>query len=77
MNPIDISIEQTLNQYFSQLDGERASGLYDLVMGCTERSLLEFLMKKYADNQSQVAEALGINRNTLRSKLIKHELKTA
>jgi Fis family transcriptional regulator, factor for inversion stimulation protein len=69
------SIEASLDTYFSHLDGEAASGVYDLVMGCAEHSVLRYVMNKAQQNQSVAAEILGLNRNTLRSKLIKHNLK--
>jgi len=39
-----------------------------------ERPLLEQVMARTQGNQSQAAQWLGINRNTLRRKLLEHGL---
>ncbi|HOJ50393.1 MAG TPA: sigma-54 dependent transcriptional regulator [Spirochaetota bacterium] len=39
-----------------------------------EKEVLKFLLKKMDNNQSKIAEYLEINRNTLRTKLKKHDL---
>ena len=40
-----------------------------MVIGHVERALLESVMERANGNQTQAAEMLGINRNTLRAKL--------
>ena len=39
-----------------------------------ERPLLEVVMARADNNQSRAAEWLGLNRNTLRKKLLDHKL---
>jgi Fis family transcriptional regulator len=39
-----------------------------------ERPLLEVVLAQAEGNQSRAAEWLGINRNTLRRKLLEHKL---
>jgi Fis family transcriptional regulator len=39
-----------------------------------EKPLLEVVMQRAGQNQSRAAEWLGLNRNTLRKKLIEHQL---
>jgi len=39
-----------------------------------ERPLLEVVMQQADNNQSRAAEWLGLNRNTLRKKLVEHKL---
>jgi len=39
-----------------------------------EKPLLEMVMKQADHNQSRAAEWLGLNRNTLRKKLLEHKL---
>ncbi len=67
-------IRRTLNRYFRDLDGEQPSGLYDMVIRCVEKPMLEVVMKNADGNQTVAAEMLGINRNTLRKKLTEHDL---
>ncbi|MFM2054663.1 MAG: hypothetical protein RL456_2700 [Pseudomonadota bacterium] len=72
--PIDHSIRETLETYFRDLDGTEPHALYDMVLKAVERPLLDLVMNKADGNQSRAAEWLGINRNTLRRKLVEHRL---
>ena len=68
--PDDISecVRRALERYFKDLDGEKPTGVYDMVLRNVERPMLEIVMKNAAGNQTVAAEMLGINRNTLRRK---------
>jgi Fis family transcriptional regulator len=68
------SVRRALERYFHDLDGEKASGLYDMVLMQVERPLLEVVMREANGNQTLAAELLGINRNTLRRKLAENDL---
>ena len=74
----NISIEQcvreSLQSYFRDLDGEAPDGVYDMVVRLVEKPLLEVVMSHADNNQSRAAEWLGMNRNTLRKKLLEHKL---
>ena len=59
---------------FSRLGGAECDGLYRMVIGEVEGSLLEAVMKETAGNQGRAARILGINRGTLRKKLRVHGL---
>ena len=74
--PDDISecVRRALERYFKDLDGEKPTGVYDMVLRNVERPMLEIVMKVAAGNQTVAAEMLGINRNTLRRKLTDHNL---
>ncbi|MGE5467203.1 MAG: Fis family transcriptional regulator [Ignavibacteria bacterium] len=67
-------VRRALNRYFRDLDGENPSGIYDMVLCCVEKPMLEVVMKNANGNQTVAAEMLGINRNTLRKKLNDHNL---
>jgi len=67
--PFSVCVRTALQRYFQDLNGHRPVGLYQLVLGEMERPLLEAVMTYTRGNQSQAAEVLGINRNTLRKKL--------
>ncbi len=73
-NEIGRSIERSLDEYFRKLDGESASGVYEMVIGHAERALLKSVMERANGNQTQAADMLGVNRNTLRNKLAKYDL---
>ncbi|MDO4640994.1 MAG: Fis family transcriptional regulator [Neisseria sp.] len=66
------TIEQNLNQYFRMLDGEPAQGVYDMVVKQVEKPMLRCVMMQCGGNQSKAAAVLGLNRNTLRKKLVEH-----
>ena len=68
------SVERSLDEYFRKLDGEPAHGVYDMVMGHVEHTLLAAMLARAHGNQTQAADMLGMNRNTLRAKLSKHRL---
>ena len=72
--PIDASIRDNLEVYFQDLEGTEPHTLYDMVLKAVERPLLDVVMQKADGNQSRAAEWLGINRNTLRRKLLEHKL---
>ncbi len=73
-NDICRSVDRSLDEYFKRLDGEMPTGVYDMVIGHVERALLASIMARADGNQSQAAEMLGMNRNTLRAKLVKYKL---
>lgn len=73
-NEIGHCIERSLDEYFRKLDGEDASGIYDMVIGHVERTMLASVMARAGGNQTQAAEMLGLNRNTLRAKLTKYKI---
>ena len=68
-------VRKAIDGYFRDLDGERARGVYDMVMNCVEKPLLESVLHRVQGNQTHAAEMLGINRNTLRKKMKAHGIK--
>jgi Fis family transcriptional regulator len=63
------AILTSLDDYFVHLDGQSPHAIYDMVLGCVEQPMLEYILNKVGGNQSKAAEMLGINRNTLRKKM--------
>ena len=63
------SVEQAMKNYFSQLDNETPSDLYQLVLAEVEAPLMEAVMVYTKGNQTKAAQVLGLNRGTLRKKL--------
>ena len=64
----------SLETYFRDLRGTEPDGMYDMMVRVVEKPLLEVVMKQADQNQSRAAQWLGLNRNTLRKKLVEHKL---
>jgi len=71
---IETCIRGNLETYFRDLDGTEPTGLYDMLVKLVEKPLLDVVMAQSGQNQSRAAEWLGLNRNTLRKKLLEHDL---
>ena len=69
---IDDSVRRALDDYFRDLGEVEPSDLHDLLIKAVEKPLLDVVMTRAEGNQSRAAEWLGINRNTLRRKLLEH-----
>ncbi|MDK4680360.1 Fis family transcriptional regulator [Kingella negevensis] len=67
-------IEKNLAQYFYDLNGETPCGVYDMVLFQVEKPMLQYVMEQCGGNQCKAAAILGLNRNTLRKKLVQHRL---
>ena len=68
-------VRKAIDGYFKDLDGELPSAIYEMVIGCVERPLIEAILYRAQGNQTKAAEILGLNRNTLRKKMQLHGLK--
>jgi Fis family transcriptional regulator len=73
-NDISACIAGALETYFTDLDGEMPTPIYDMVLRSVERPMLEIVLRQANGNQTLAAEMLGINRNTLRKKLVEYKL---
>ena len=71
---IEDSVRDSLEAYFRDLRGVEPSAMYEMIQRVVEKPLLEVVMNHADGNQSRAAEWLGINRNTLRRKLLDHKL---
>ena len=71
---IEDCVRQSLDAYFRDLGGTEPDGVYDMMVRAVERPLFEVVMKHAENNQSRAAEWLGLNRNTLRKKLLEHKI---
>ena len=67
-------VEETLRNYFRDLEGEDTSDLYDLVISEVEKPLFEVVLNQYNGNISRTAQALGLNRGTVLRRLKKYGL---
>ena len=71
---IDTCVRESLEQYFKDLRGAQPHSLHEMIIAAVEKPLLDVVMKQADGNQSKAAEWLGLNRNTLRRKLLDHKL---
>ncbi len=73
-NELTSTVRKVMRQYFKDLDGEKCTGIYEMVVLAVEKPMLEVVMLQAHGNQTRAAELLGLNRNTLRKKLQQHGL---
>ena len=71
---IEECVRTSLEGYFKDLRGTDPDGMYEMMVRVVEKPLLEVVMQHAEQNQSRAAEWLGLNRNTLRKKLVEHKL---
>ena len=71
---IEECVRTSLESYFKDLHGTEPDGMYDMMVRVVEKPLLEVVMQHADQNQSRAAQWLGLNRNTLRKKLVEHKL---
>ncbi|MBX9873066.1 MAG: Fis family transcriptional regulator [Burkholderiaceae bacterium] len=71
---IEECVRNSLEGYFKDLRGTEPDGMYDMLVRIVEKPLLEVVMQQAEQNQSRAALWLGLNRNTLRKKLVEHKL---
>ncbi|MDP2820190.1 MAG: helix-turn-helix domain-containing protein [Polaromonas sp.] len=72
---IEECVRSSLESYFKDLRGTEPDGsMYEMLVRVVEKPLLEVVMQHADKNQSRAAEWLGLNRNTLRKKLLEHKL---
>jgi Fis family transcriptional regulator, factor for inversion stimulation protein len=71
---IDECVRDSLESYFRDLRGTEPDGMHDMMVRVVEKPLLEVVMHHADNNQSKAAQWLGLNRNTLRKKLLEHKI---
>ena len=79
LNENDVAkyVRTAVDDYFTDLDGEEPScAVYDMVISCIEKPLIETVLHHAGGNQTRAAELLGMNRNTLRKKIQTHKIKS-
>ncbi len=71
---IEEVVRSSLESCFRDLKGTEPDNLHDMMLRVMEKPLLEVVMQRAEGNQSRAADWLGLNRNTLRKKLLEHKL---
>lgn len=67
-------VRRSLLEYYKDLDGQKPTDIYNMIIRTVEKPVLMVVMEQAGFVQSRAAEMLGINRNTLRKKLVEHDL---
>jgi len=67
-------LQKTVKKYITVMNGDDNGHLHDLVITGVEKPLLKMILKETNGNQTQAANILGINRNTLRKKMQEYNL---
>jgi Fis family transcriptional regulator, factor for inversion stimulation protein len=73
-SPLQACVRSAVETYFRDLDGATPHGMHQMVLDAVEKPLLAQVLARAEGNQSKAAEWLGLNRNTLRRKLLQHGL---
>ena len=68
-NEISDAIKRSLERYFKDMDGEKPTSIYDMVLKNVEKPMIELVLGQTEGNLTQAATMLGIDRNTLRKKM--------
>lgn len=71
---IEECVRTSLEGYFKDLRGTEPADMHAMMVRVVEKPLLELVMSRAEHNQSKAAQWLGLNRNTLRKKLLEHKL---
>ncbi len=67
-------VRTSLERYFEDLGESKPHDMWEMVMLCVERPVLEVALRHCDGNQSRASEMLGMTRNTLRKKLLAHKI---
>ena len=73
-NKLHECVRASMEDFFRDLNGTDPDNLHDMLVKAVEKPLLEVVMEQAQHNQSRAAQWLGLNRNTLRKKLVEHKL---
>ena len=73
-NKLHDCVRASMEDFFHDLNGTDPANLHDMLVKAVEKPLLEVVMEQAQNNQSRAAQWLGLNRNTLRKKLLEHKL---
>jgi len=68
-NEVADSVKRSLERYFKDMDGEKPTSIYEMVLKIIEKPMIETVLQHAEGNLSLAAEMLGINRATLRKKM--------
>jgi Fis family transcriptional regulator len=68
-NELADCVKRSLERYFKDMDGEKPTSIYEMVLKNIEKPMIETVLGKAEGKVSLAAEMLGVTRNTLRKKM--------
>ncbi len=68
-------LEEKLKRYLKEMTKLENCNLYETVLSEVERSLIKIVLKETEGNQLKASRTLGINRNTLRTKIKEYKIR--
>ncbi len=70
------AVARNMKEFFSNVDRdvELPRNIYERILGEMEKPLLESVLLFTRGNQSEASKILGINRGTLRKKLVQYKM---
>jgi two-component system nitrogen regulation response regulator GlnG/two-component system response regulator FlrC len=68
-------LEEKLKRYLKEMMKLETCNLHETVLSEAEHSLIAIVLQATEGNQLKAAKTLGINRNTLRSKIKEYKLR--
>jgi DNA-binding NtrC family response regulator len=68
-------LEEKLRRYLKEMTQLDNCNLYNTVLSEVEKSLISIVLKETGGNQLKAAKTLGINRNTLRTKIKEYQIR--
>ncbi len=74
-NELHDAVKRSLERYFKDMDGEKPTSIYDMVLKNVEKPMIELVLGQAEGNLTQAATMLGIDRNTLRKKMQLYRIK--
>ncbi|KWT85776.1 sigma 54-interacting transcriptional regulator [Candidatus Magnetominusculus xianensis] len=69
-------LDEKLSKYLTEIGDIKGGSLYGAIISEVEKSLLTIVLKEVKGNQLRASKILGINRNTLRSKIKQYDIKS-
>lgn len=75
-NELEDILQEKLQQHISKIKQLENGNLYNAVMKMVEEPLIRLVLEETGGNQVKAAAILGINRNTLRKKIVDRKINT-
>ncbi|MCF6204578.1 MAG: Fis family transcriptional regulator [Methylococcaceae bacterium] len=72
--PLSAQVNEAVDYYFSQLNGDEICGLHAMVISEVEKPLIETTLAYCGQNQTKASKLLGLSRSTLRKKIALYDL---
>jgi DNA-binding protein Fis len=67
-------VRAKIRALLQRMEGYPIEDLYEEVISRVERPLIELVLERTGNNQLKAAEILGLNRNTLRKKIVERNV---